>query len=73
MLIPKKQRNHIHASPTALPNAAVKILSSQGKRSTQLLASPARKAVGLKTAVAMIFTMQIPGYTQNMSSQQKLS
>lgn len=65
MLIPKKQRNHIHASPTNLPNAAVKALSSQGESSTQLLASPARKAAGLQTVVAMFFTMQIPGYTQN--------
>lgn len=67
MLIPKKQRNHIHASPTALPNAAVKALSSQGESSTQLLASALRKAVGLKTAVAMFFMMQISDYTQNMS------
>lgn len=67
MLIPKKQRNHIHASPTTLPNAAVKALSSQGEISTLLLASPARKSAGLKTIVATFLTMQIPGYTQNTS------
>lgn len=43
MLIPKKQRNHILASPSTLPTAAVKALSSQGESSTQLLASPAGK------------------------------
>lgn len=73
MLIPKKQRNHIHASPATLPNAAVKALSSQGESSTQLLASPARKAVGLKTVAATIFSHAVTWLHQEhkWSSQQK--